>query len=553
MSQRKKLICGGLFLILGSTHAGCAGSGLKNMFTRNETDGYHSLDELEAQEAGQEEETPSIATRLASWHPFGSARSDEADTSATDETRLSEAEKIDKARSTLFPGLALSKRDSVAPDPFLGAESKHATGTGTSIADISVDSTIAKTDKNRSATGETTKAATEPSLNPESRKESDTGIKQVRHQAEPDDAKAEALGASRKSGSNVRHDKDDDDALAKRFEQHFLLNSVGTVAKIDGDTHSPENSPLQKSQADAEKASLKKRDVAGIAERQIDQFEHVMASRQGDSADEKPANSLFAFDQLMDSTSSSNRTTLTSDTSTHKEAALDINVADAEALFGAAAARQNSIAGQGADDPGQSPSDHRAARNSAWSQTQDKSGEFQWNGSRSVKTVSQAEDFSGDVTDAFDQFSESQAGPGRRAHNTAFGAPEVSAGSIDRDDPSVINTADIRLSNASGSGADRQIVTANYGIAPQKVVINPAATEASVIDDAEFTFATAAPVAPVAIVPELSASSEATAQTARPGLVQSFSTRNWLLLIGGIIVIALLFAPARTKPLTMNH
>jgi len=34
--------------------------------------------------------------------------------------------------------------------------------------------------------------------------------------------------------------------------------------------------------------------------------------------------------------------------------------------------------------------------------------------------------------------------------------------------------------------------------------------------------------------------------------VQSFSTRNWLLLIGGVIVIALLFAPGRTKPLTMN-
>ena len=33
----------------------------------------------------------------------------------------------------------------------------------------------------------------------------------------------------------------------------------------------------------------------------------------------------------------------------------------------------------------------------------------------------------------------------------------------------------------------------------------------------------------------------------------SFKSRNWLLLIGGIIVVALLFAPGRRKPVQTNH
>ena len=50
MYQKHKLICTGLSVFFAATHAGCAGSGLKNMFTRNETDGYHSLDELSVEE-----------------------------------------------------------------------------------------------------------------------------------------------------------------------------------------------------------------------------------------------------------------------------------------------------------------------------------------------------------------------------------------------------------------------------------------------------------------------------------------------------------------------
>ena len=50
MSQYRNLASGGFALFLAASQVGCAGGGLKNIFTRNETDGYHSIDELEAEE-----------------------------------------------------------------------------------------------------------------------------------------------------------------------------------------------------------------------------------------------------------------------------------------------------------------------------------------------------------------------------------------------------------------------------------------------------------------------------------------------------------------------
>jgi hypothetical protein len=78
------------------------------------------------------------------------------------------------------------------------------------------------------------------------------------------------------------------------------------------------------------------------------------------------------------------------------------------------------------------------------------------------------------------------------------------------------------------------------------VVILPAAVESSQDGDVHFT---AAPVAPV---PELDSTDRVAATASRPGLIQSLSVRNWMLLLGGIVVIALLFAPSRTKSATIT-
>ncbi|MBC7966724.1 MAG: hypothetical protein H7Z17_12470, partial [Fuerstia sp.] len=190
-----------------------------------------------------------------------------------------------------------------------------------------------------------------------------------------------------------------------------------------------------------------------------------------------------------------------------------------------------------------------AARQNAQTQPQasDNPEGFETEASRQLKPGSLSNRTPGDVANAF---ARSLAGNSRNGkvpmHNTAFGAPPASAGNVEGDDDSTGENADIRLSNASVFSGDRRIVTADYGTARTGAVIHAATNETSVSDDLQFT---AAPVAPVA---QQDSDSEAASAATRPGLVQSFSTRNWLLLIGGIIVIALLFAPSRTKPLTVN-
>lgn len=561
MSQHQKLICGGLFVIFGATHVGCAGSGLKNIFTRNETDGYHSLDELEAEESGSEVEVekPSLASRLASWRPFDRVESDTEETFAASEDLASEPDAANTAGSPRFPGLAISKRDSVAPDPFLNAESDHAGRPESPAASSGTLQKTAETGKKRSKTGEEFTA--EPDPDAIAQKDTDESIEQLLRQPESKDAVATT--ASRKPNPARSSSDDENDSLEKRFEQHFLLNSVGTVAKSDTDT------------ATATKMASTKRDLSKIADRQIDQFDYLLAADPApnvknsglqrnsndtqlsasiplDSAVEQSDNSLSAFDQFIDheigdrahqATQVAHTTTQTPKTG----AARDVNVASAEALFGAAAARQNLRAKQ-AENLVRSGSDEQSAtRSSTGSEWLEDSDGFQWSGSPPEERGSQANNNSPDVSAAFARYVQSNSGSGKqRTHSTAFGAPPVSAGNIEGDDCSVLVSADSRVSKTSTSSAGHQIITADYGTAGQKVAVHSASSRTFFEGDAQFT---AAPVAPI---PDLESAANVTSQASRPGLVQSFSARNWLLLIGGIIVIALLFAPGRTKPLTMN-
>jgi hypothetical protein len=75
-------------------------------------------------------------------------------------------------------------------------------------------------------------------------------------------------------------DAEDSDALAKRFEQHFLLNSAGTVAKTDAEESAEGTAKtLQKKAATiAASADSKQRDVSSLAEKQIDAFDHLLGS-----------------------------------------------------------------------------------------------------------------------------------------------------------------------------------------------------------------------------------------------------------------------------------
>ena len=575
MSQHHKLVYGSLFVFFAATHAGCAGGGLKNMFTRNETDGYHSLDELETEEqsvtesdvSADEAEKTSMATRLASWRPFSKAEPTEEETLAAGDAETSDAE--DAGSSPRFLGRAFGKREVVEPDPFLSAEPKLADEAESPAINAAPESKTAKSD-DKSITAED-EFVMESDPKPKSGKDAAAGIRQVQHPSESKDAVA--LGASRKSEGTASHSADDDDALAKRFEQHFLLNSVGTVAKAESDAAATAKDLGMKT---ASKAETKKREVSRIADRQIDNFEFLLASdpapsgknsglrrhtdtkplepsTRSDSTVDKFGTSLAAFDQLLGTEDgAATRAEIpvkrkTTQPSRKKAAAVDINVADAEALFGAAAARQNTRLNQPEAAHRLEELDRQVAGSSAWSQGPDNSEGFHWDDASLEQPATQSDGNRDDLANAFARHAQVNAGIGKgRTQNPLFGAPPASAGNVEGDDDSTAETPAFRLSTASTSSSGHRIVTANYGTPRPIVVEDSAGTGTSVAGDAQFT---AAPVAPVS---QLEPTSEMASTAARPGLVQSFSTRNWLLLIGGVIVIALLFAPGRTKPLTMN-
>ena len=569
MYQKHKLICTGLSVFFAATHAGCAGSGLKNMFTRNETDGYHSLDELsveeravaEAEKSEDEEGAPTMVARLASWRPFGKAEPDEEpdeeEVSASGEALTSESDSDQTAKSPRLLGRAFSKRDSVEPDPFLGTEPNRSDGPEFPAFKTAADQKIAKTDNKPIEADD--ESSTEPDPIPDDSKDGDTD--------------AVALGASREPSSASSNSEDEDNALTKRFEEHFQLNSVGTMAKTKANATAAGTDLKQKAATAARTAESRKLDRSSIADRQIDAFEKLLAAepdhngknsgfrrnseatplKTSKSNDFKSENSFYAFDQLMSvegsaaSREASHVTHKATQSPKESVAAMNIEVADAEALFGAAAARQDIRTQHAEDAPRSKPAGHDLARSGTSSQTSDSSDRFQWNESRQAKPGSEPDSNREDVSSAFARHSQGNSGADKqRRHDTAFGIPTVSAGDVDGEDRSTVEGANIRLSNASASATGHRIVTANYGTVDACPVTPPVSTEIPAVGDTHFT---AAPVAPVS---DAESSGEVVSAATRPGLVQSFSTRNWLLLIGGIIVIALLFAPSRTKPLTMN-
>lgn len=570
MSQHQKLIYSGLCVFLAATHVGCAGSGLKNMFTRNGTDGYHSLDELEAAESESEEPKPSVATRLASWRPFGTAGSDNAETyaDAEPETGAAEADSAnsdstDSGRSRRFPALAFSKRDNVTPDPFLGAEPDHSDRADTTASPAAAEQKMAKADSKRAPAGK--ESGTERDIASRSGTATDKIAAQVPPGKKSDAADAVALHDVRKSDAEDSTTSAEDSSLSKRFEQHFMLNSVGTVANSDA------------GKVATTKLESKKRNVAEIADRQIDEFHHLLAADPAPNAElsggdrkvktaapaaaklhnaapEDSADSLFAFDQLIGHEG---------DESTHKatqvahktvqvakdvSSSRDVDVADAEALFGAAAARQNSRAKQGAEATRPGAVVRSATRSNAWSQAAENADGFQWNDSPSVTTALASDENPEDASDAFTRHirSNTSAAP-HQADNTGFAAHSASTGNVPGKSAFAVQTANVRLRNASASRNDHQVVTADYGTGSPAGVVQPATSDFSAAENAGLMTAPSAPV------DDMDSSADVGSNAVRPGLVQSFSTRNWMLLIGGIIVIALLFAPGRTKPVTMNN
>lgn len=564
MSQYRNLASRGFVLFLAATQAGCAGSGLKNIFTRNETDGYHSIDELEAEERklaeteeSGEEESPSIAARMASWRPFGKpdASEKEEEEYAAYDSGTSDADSEKDAKASNPFSRAFAKRDSIDPDPFLESDFGSTKRPTTPAFNAAPNRELAKLDEKSTAAKKQDKPVDAEhefamTSEPKAKSNKETKVASTKSPTKPDTTDAE-----------------DSDALAKRFEQHFLLNSAGTVSKTDAE-ESVEGTAktLQKKAATiAASADSKQRDVSSLAEKQIDAFDHLLgsdstnsdevfaskkssaaeplkAARRRNIVDKTAENSLAAFDSLVGTETNNSRHpvieaahTITQETQ-NKSAALDINVADAEALFGAAEARQNSLA-----------TSHATTRNTRTSDKDISDNEFHWNETQSPKS-----DFESGIAktetagSAVRRLQSNASGDRELFHNTAFGAPPATAGNLEGDDCSVVESAENQVSVKTAFASRNRDVTSRKTNHRSNVVILPAAVASSQDGDVHFT---AAPVAPV---PELESTDRVAATASRPGLIQSLSVRNWMLLLGGLVVIALLFAPSRTKSATVT-
>lgn len=564
MSQYRNLASGGFALFLAASQVGCAGGGLKNIFTRNETDGYHSIDELEAEERrladaeeSAEDESPSIAARTASWRSFSkpaaTETAEEADSAYDSAPTAADSE--EKVKPSNAFSRAFAKRDSVDPDPFLETESARTKRITEPALTAAPNRELAGLDEKSAAAKKNDKpAADENEFTMTTEPKAKSGK----------DAKVAATKARAESESS---DAEDSDALARRFEQHFLLNSAGIVARADAEDRVAGSAETiqKKAVTIAASADSKQRNVSSLAEKQIDSFDYLLAndssnetklsSSKGKSAaepltaarfrnvvDETAANSLAAFDSLVGIETNNLRNSVIEAAHTvtrgtqDKSAAVEINVADPDALFGAAAARQNSREKRTATAATAKTSNNGVTGNEFdWSESHGPEGGVE---SRVVQAETSGRSGSRPRSNASEDL--------ELFHTTTFAAPPATAGNIEDDDCSVVETADSQPSGKTAFASRTRDVTTRSGRNQSKAAILPAAVEASQHADVHFT---AAPVAPV---PELESTDRVAPAASRPGLIQSLSVRNWMLLLGGLVVIVLLFAPARTKPATMT-
>lgn len=564
MTQHHRIVCGGLFFFFTVAHAGCAGSGLKNLFTRNETDGYHSLDELNAEKqaivktekSDGESKPASVAARLTSWRPFSKVERGEEDTDTADGHKDAK-DYSESGKSTGLLSRAFAKGDAVDPDPFLELDSASMKRAEKPAFKTGSDPALAKIDNDTEEAASKLKNTDDEFTVTPDRKNKST---QYPH--------ALASADSGKTDSLVS--ENEDDALAKRFEQHFLLN---TDAKADSKLTTTTKNRQDNTAGVPANANSKRRDLSSIAERQIDSFDSHMkssdsisdyagfkrtaeaeslgASHRRDSTLGAAGHSLTAFDSLMGTEGNvATRNVMdAADKITHtpevKTAAMDIDVADATSLFGAAIARQNAREKKTETVEGVPSAGSEIADNGAGTQANEDGPAFHWNDPRDAKRVSRANarnNASNPLARREQANLNSSQGPDP---DSAFDGP---SGDIEGDDYSVVETAAARLSPDSAYGGNRRTATTASGSPRPRVVIMPASSE-STVGDNPHSFA----AAPLASGPESDSGDRVTVASNRPGLLQSLSTRNWLLLIGGIIVIALLFAPGRTKHATMTN
>jgi hypothetical protein len=551
MTQSAKLINGGLALVLISS-SGCAGNGLRNMFSRNETAGYKTLEELEEERlAAEKNSEDESGPRFASWLPFGKKNAEETESIAAADDAVDESEEAKKSGWWRNP---FRRQETIEADPFLENELP------TEVVVAGKKDAKAKAEEVASAAK--SKAAEDVAA---AKNEAASTVKTVSATTEPE------IG-------------EDDELLVEKFEKHFQQTSESTVKAAEEGSDSFV-AGIEEAAASKKKAAASVGTVSSAADKKLAEFEELMAAKKEaavtarkdvqfeeefeaaeDAADDfaesvaeaskaaekqvvkkgKQAVSVDEFDSLFEPVEKpvAAKKKKTGSAGASSAATEDVKVARADDIFG-----KESVSGSGS---GRKSKKSSVAGGWKSEESESETASVDVDGQSSN---GQQSDLARKVIDTtVDQFAEMFSGA-----RTPEGAPRATAPEADE------WTAASQGKTGTGARKGVPVRTASNGRELGAALDTPAGlredaffsggnnpplvTNLQAVPESEMNGAqTTVPAAPV--IPE-NASGKAATQVVQ--LPSAFSFRNIVLVIGGIIVAALLFAPGRKKPTEANQ
>lgn len=550
MTQSGKLLNGGLALILISS-TGCAGNGLRNMFSRNETAGYKTLEELEEERiAAEKNSEDESGPRFASWLPFGKKAAEETEEITADDTVADS----DEAKKDGWWRNPFRRQETIEPDPFLENE-------------LPTEVIVA-------GKKEAKASAEEVASSSKSKAKKDV--------AAVEDRLVKAASATKEAEATA-----EDDLLVEKFEKHFQQTTEATVSSAE------ESSDLivagiagaaTDATASKKKAVSSAENVSGAADKKLAEFEELLASKKATAAkarkevqfEDQLATAEEAADEFAESLAEAGTSVTKQASKSDKQTVAsvddfdslfepaekpvaakkkkigatrassaegdDVKVAKAEDIFGAEA-----VSGKG----GGRQTKKSSSVGGGWKGEESESSVAAGNGAdKSGK--GQETDLARKVIDkTVDHFAAMFSGA-----NASDGAPVATA--PDADEWTASSQGEVKSGGRWGvpvrtASNGRELGAALEtpgGLKEDKFFSGggnaPLVTNLQAVPESAMTGTQ--PAAPV--IRENSAGKEESRGIQLPS---TFSVRNIVLVIGVMIVAALLFAPGRKKPTVANQ
>jgi hypothetical protein len=551
MAQSAKLINGGLALVLISC-SGCAGNGLRNMFSRNETAGYKTLEELEEERlAAEKNSEDESGPRFASWLPFGKKTAEETESIAAADDAVDESEEAKKSGWWRNP---FRRQETIEADPFLENELP------TEVVVAGKKDAKAKAEEVASAAK--SKAAEDVAV---AKNKAASTVKTV-------------------SATTESETGEGDEFLVEKFEKHFQQTTESTVKAAEEGSDSFV-AGIEEAAASKKKAAASVGTVSSAADRKLAEFEELMAAKKEaavkarkevqfeeefeaaeDAADDfaesvaeaskaaekqvvkkgKQAVSVDEFDSLFEPVEKpvAAKKKKTGSAGASSAATEDVKVARADDIFG-----KESVSGTG--------SGRKAKKSSVaggWKSEESESETASVDVDGQSSNGQQSELARKVIDTTVDQFAAMFSGA-----RTPEGAPRATAPEADEwtaaseGKTGTVGRKGVPVRTASNGRELGAALDTPAGLREDAFFSGgnnpPLVTNLQAVPESEMNGAQGS----VAAAPVVLENAGGKAATRGVQLPSAFSFRNIVLVIGGIIVAALLFAPGRKKPTEANQ